>query len=60
MDRSFTCRDTTYLVSEASERELTPPEKRLLERHTSECAYCKSASTQFAVLFRQIGLYFRE
>lgn len=50
----ITCRDTTWLVSDARERELTPEEKRDLAHHIESCELCQGASKQFDVLFRQL------
>lgn len=59
MDRKpLTCRETTWLVSDARERDLTPEEKRDLVAHVEECPFCSRASVQFEVLFRQLGVYF--
>lgn len=55
----ITCKDTTWLVSESRERTLTEEEREALTRHIAECKHCQGASRQFAVLFRQIGAYFR-
>lgn len=58
--RPLTCRDTTWLVSDARERSLTDEEKRDLIEHISTCAYCRGASVQFEVLFRQLRVFFGE
>ena len=56
--KEITCRDTTWLVSDACERPLTKQEQQDLQNHISECSLCQGASTQFEVLFRQLKLYF--
>lgn len=56
--QTLTCRDTTWLVSDARERALTAEEQRTLAEHIAECPFCSRASVQFEVLFRQLGLYF--
>ena len=53
----ITCRDTTWLVSDARERELTPEEKAELRAHIAECELCQGASRQFEVLFRQLKVH---
>ncbi|MGH1417523.1 MAG: zf-HC2 domain-containing protein [Hyphomicrobiaceae bacterium] len=54
---TITCKDTTWLVSDACERDLTPQEKANLQNHIAECDLCKGASKQFEVMFRQLDLY---
>jgi hypothetical protein len=56
--KEITCQDTTWLVSDARERELTPEEKRDLLGHIESCELCQGASKQFDVLFRQLKKYF--
>jgi len=56
--KDITCKDTTWLVSDACERPLTEQERADLLNHISECALCQGASTQFEVLFRQVKVYF--
>ena len=50
----ITCRDTTWLVSDARERELTGEERSALKEHICGCELCQGASKQFEVLFAQI------
>ena len=50
----ITCRDTTWLVSDSRERDLTPEELSSLKEHIAECELCQGASKQFDVLFRQL------
>jgi hypothetical protein len=57
MTSPITCKDTTWLVSESRERALTKEELQNLERHIAECSYCKGASSQFNVLFKQLDNY---
>jgi len=45
------CRDTTFLVSEARDRELTLAEYQALNAHINECPLCQKAAKQFADLF---------
>ena len=54
----ITCQDTTWLFSDACERELTPEEKADLHGHIADCELCQGASTQFDVLFRQLKFFF--
>lgn len=54
----ITCRDTTWLVSDARDRKLTDEEKQDLEEHVAACPDCRGASAQFKVLFRQIDALF--
>lgn len=54
----LTCRDTTWLVSDARERALTSEEREALKAHVDKCAYCSRASVQFEMLFRQLEAYF--
>lgn len=56
--RQVTCKDTTWLVSESRERDLSEQEKSDLHTHVAECGFCKHASKQFEVLFRQLERYF--
>lgn len=58
MPDHITCRDSTWLVSESRERQLSDAEQDRLKLHLSECEFCKGASQQFDVLFRQIEAYF--
>lgn len=55
----ITCRDTTWLVSDSRERQLSDKEHANLKKHITSCKLCRGASTQFEVLFRQIGEYFK-
>ena len=57
MANPITCKDSTWLVSESRERTLTQNELEDLQGHIAECPFCKGASTQFAVLFKQLDLY---
>lgn len=59
MPHRITCRDTTWLVSESRDRSLSEEELQNLRQHISECPFCKGASTQFEVLFRQLGDYLK-
>ena len=54
----LTCRDTTWLVSDARERALTDEESRDLVEHVTNCPFCSRASVQFEVLFKQLEVYF--
>jgi hypothetical protein len=54
-----TCRDTTWLVSDARDRPLSESEKAALAGHIAECSLCQGASKQFAALFKEIGAYFK-
>ena len=54
----ITCQDTTWLVSDSCERELTAEEKADLHGHIATCELCQGASKQFDVLFQQIRLFF--
>ena len=56
--QALSCRDTTWLVSDARERRLTPEEGRSLAEHVATCPFCSRASVQFEVLFRQLEMYF--
>jgi hypothetical protein len=53
-----TCRDTTWLVSDARERVLTEEERQGLQEHVATCPYCSRASVQFEMLFGQVENYF--
>jgi hypothetical protein len=53
----ITCRDTTWLVSDARDRALTDEEKAALAGHIATCSLCQGASTQFEMLFRQLDHY---
>lgn len=55
----ITCRDTTWLVSDGRDRQLSEKEKANLLKHIASCNLCRGASTQFDVLFRQIEEYFK-
>ena len=57
MANPITCKDSTWLVSESRERPLSKPELADLEGHIAECPFCKGASTQFSVLFKQLDRY---
>ncbi|MEQ1598693.1 MAG: hypothetical protein ABL880_04925 [Methylotenera sp.] len=48
------CRDTTFLVSEARDRELKLDEYQALNAHISECPLCQKASKQFDNLFEYL------
>ena len=50
----LTCRDTTYLVSEARDAPLDAEQNELLAEHLKTCDACRTASTQFAQLFSQL------
>jgi hypothetical protein len=54
-----TCRDTTWLVSDARDRQLTENEKAALEEHIAECGLCQGASKQFALLFREVEAFLK-
>jgi hypothetical protein len=53
----LSCKDTTWLVSEARERALTSEERQNLEQHIATCLFCQGASRQFEVLFKQLDNY---
>jgi len=53
-NNKITCKDTTWLVSDARERELNIEEKAALRAHIEQCELCQGASKQFEVLFRQL------
>lgn len=53
----MTCEDTTWLVSDARDRELTAIELADLSHHLASCERCRGASQQFSVLFRQLDAY---
>lgn len=55
--KEISCRDTTWLVSDARERDLTAEEKRDLAHHIESCELCQGASRQFDVLFRKLKEY---
>lgn len=57
MTYPITCKDSTWLVSESRERALSKEELENLERHIAECSFCKGASSQFDVLFKQLDSY---
>jgi hypothetical protein len=50
----FSCRDSTWLVSEARDRPLSATERAQLHRHIDSCPHCQVASKQFERLFAQI------
>ena len=54
-----TCRDTTWLVSDARDRPLTESEQAALADHIAECSLCQGASKQFGALFREVGAYLK-
>ena len=54
-----TCRDTTWLVSDARDRPLTESERASLADHIAECSLCQGASKQFGALFREVGAYLK-
>lgn len=51
---ALSCRATTYLVSEARDRDLTPQELASLQAHIDGCPHCQIASRQFENVFSQI------
>ena len=53
----LSCKETTWLVSEARERALSLEERQNLEQHIATCSFCQGASRQFDVLFKQIDNY---
>lgn len=57
MANPISCKDSTWLVSESRERPLSKAELDNLEGHIAECPFCKGASTQFSVLFKQLDHY---
>ena len=57
--RKVTCRDTTWLVSDARDRPLTESEQASLADHIAECSLCQGASEQFRALFRDVGAYLK-
>jgi predicted anti-sigma-YlaC factor YlaD len=52
-----TCRDTTWLVSDARDRQLSQSEQAALNEHIAACSLCQGASKQFGALFREVGAY---
>jgi hypothetical protein len=54
-----TCRDTTWLASDARDRPLTESERASLADHFAECSICQGASKQFGALFREVGAYLK-
>jgi hypothetical protein len=54
-----TCRDTTWLVSDARDRPLTKSEQAALAAHIAECSLCQGASKQFTALFSAVGAYLK-
>jgi anti-sigma factor RsiW len=54
----LTCRDTTWLVSESRDRELSAAEIAGLCRHIEDCPHCRIASRQFEALFAQVDALF--
>ena len=54
---TITCRDTTWLVSDARDRSRTESEQASLADHIAECSVCQGASKQFGALFREVGAY---
>jgi len=57
MTKPLSCKDTTWLVSESRERDLTAQEVQDLQHHIADCPLCQGASRQFAVLFKQLDSY---
>jgi hypothetical protein len=57
--RDLSCIDTTWLVSDARERPLTPDEIASLQAHIAACRHCQGARQQFEVLFRGIEALLR-
>ena len=57
--RKVTCRDTTWLVSDARDRPLTESERASLADHIAERSLCQGASKQFGALFREVGAYLK-
>jgi len=55
--QTITCRDTTWLVSDARDRALTDEEKAALAQHVAVCSLCQGASAQFDMMFRQLKRY---
>jgi hypothetical protein len=53
----LSCKETTWLVSEARERALSSDERQSLMQHIATCSFCKGASRQFEVLFKEIDNY---
>ncbi|HMV54404.1 MAG TPA: zf-HC2 domain-containing protein [Rhodocyclaceae bacterium] len=53
----LTCRETTYLVSDARDRPLTDLEVSQLQAHIAGCAACQVASRQFAQVFAAVDAY---
>lgn len=49
----FSCRESTRLMSEAMDRELTVGEKVALGAHLAICAFCRRCEKEFALL-RQV------
>lgn len=45
-----TCRETTRLLSDASERPLTREERHKVERHFEICPACRRCAQQFTLL----------
>lgn len=54
----LSCRDTTWLVSEARDRRLSAGEREGLHRHLATCAHCQLAAQQFRALFAQLDELF--
>ena len=52
-----TCRDTTWLASDARDRPLTEREQVALAEHIAECNLCQGASN--GTLFREVGAYLK-
>jgi hypothetical protein len=53
----LSCKETTWLVSEARERALSSEERQNLAEHIATCTFCQGASRQFEVLFKEIDNY---
>ena len=56
---TITCRDTTWLVSDARDRPLTESERASLADRIPECGLCQGASKQCGALFREVGAYLK-
>lgn len=52
--KKLTCRDTTWLVSEARDGALPAPELAALDAHLATCSACRTARQQFDLLFSQL------
>lgn len=54
----LSCRDSTWLVSEARDRPLDADESAGLAQHIDTCPLCRVAARQFADLFDLVGLLY--